>query len=147
MNKFLKCLSKTIKIFNNSLSNYVKGYKNNLVILKEGDYFAFHATSKNVSRILNKKRHKQAREICTLCVDNATELKNYLCKSLSPMLIKDGSNLYNVSIYQIIQYIKQSNCSCYSIQKHNKQVGRFSFDAKGKILDTLELLEIENLLQ
>ena len=112
MNKFLKHISKTIKATNNIISNFKK---NNLVILKEGDYFAFHATSKNVNHLLNKKRHKQAQEVFTLGTNNALKLKNYLHKVLSVSLIKDGSNLYNTSIYQIIDCIKESGYEIVNI--------------------------------
>ena len=114
-------------------------------MLKIGCNYEFHSTSKGIMYLLHKKKKKNAKEVFTLSVQEPKELKDYLCKSFLDSKINSGSNLYNISVQQIIDCIKRSKSHCYSISKNGKQIGEIAFDASGKILDTLTKRDIESI--
>ena len=116
-------------------------------MLKIGCNYEFHSTSKNIIYLLHKKKKKNAKEIFTLSVREPKELKEYLYKAFSDSKINLGSNIYNISVQQIIDCIKRSKFHCYSISKNGKQIGEIAFDARGKILDTLTKRDIESIIK
>lgn len=148
MNKISKSYLKERKKMRNMILQMSKRFHyKKLIVLRVNQYYEFHVTSKNLSHLLNKKKRNDAVEVISLYVNKPNELKNHLCNEFLSKKIKPGSNLYDVTIQQIIECIKDSDYRCYSLTKNGVRVGEIFFDGRGKIFDTLTKAEMKYILQ
>ena len=141
-NNYLKTKKKFYKIINLLVKRI---HKKSLVVIKVGRFYEFHTTKKDIKHILHKKQSKNAQEVFTVSVDDANKLKNYLCNTFASMAIKQGSTLYDITLQQIIDCIKQCDCKCYAIL-NTKMTECLFFDARGTIFDSLPKDELNKII-